>query len=70
VRIMASVQLGYTGRYLVWSGSHNAMVELSQPTLDEATVQDLVAFLKALSSDRLLSLIAAENQGQERSGVH
>lgn len=69
VRIMASVQLGYTGRYLVWSDRHKAMVELSQPTLDEATVQDLVAFLKALSSDRLLSLIGAENQGQERSGI-
>ncbi len=64
VRIMASVELGYTGRYLVWSDSRKAMIELDRPTLDEATVADLVAFLRALSSDRLVARIAgAEAEG-------
>lgn len=58
VRIMASVQLGYTGRYLVWSDRHKAMLELDRPTLDDATVADLVAFLRALSSDRLVRRLA------------
>jgi cytochrome c peroxidase len=57
VRIMSSVQLGYTGRYLVWSDSQKAMLELDRPALDEATVNDLVAFLQALSSDRLTRMV-------------
>ncbi|MEJ2693791.1 MAG: c-type cytochrome, partial [Candidatus Thiodiazotropha sp.] len=56
VRIMSSVQLGYTGRYLVWSDSHKTMLELNRPVLDDATVNDLVAFLHALSSDRLVRM--------------
>ncbi len=67
VRIMASVQLGYTGRYLVWSDSRKAMIELDRPTLDEATVADLVAFLQALSSDRLVARMAAAEA--QRGGV-
>ncbi len=59
VRIMTSVQLGHTGRYLVWSDSHKAMKELDRPRVDEQTIQDLVAFLHALSSDRLVGLLAA-----------
>ncbi|MEJ2463766.1 MAG: cytochrome c peroxidase [Candidatus Thiodiazotropha sp.] len=60
VRIMASVQLGYTGRYLVWSDANRAMVELDRPAIDKATVADLVAFLQALSSDTLVALKAGQ----------
>ena len=60
VRIMTSVQLGYTGPYLVWSDSHKAMKELDRPRVDEQTIRELVAFLKALSSDRLVELLAAK----------
>ena len=60
VRIMTSVQLGYTGPYLVWSDSHKAMKELDRPRVDEQTIQELVAFLHALSSDRLVGLLAAK----------
>ncbi len=63
VRIMASVQLGHTGRYLVWSDSHKTMVELDRPTLDESTVEDLVAFLHALSSDRLVKRMGSDQRG-------
>ncbi len=66
VRIMASVQLGYTGRYLVWSDSRKAMIELDRPALDEATVADLVAFLQALSSDRLMAGRASADAASER----
>jgi cytochrome c peroxidase len=71
VRIMASVQLGYTGRYLVWSDASKAMMELDRPAIDEATVADLVAFLRALSSDTLVARTAlgertpGENPGGE-----
>lgn len=69
VRIMASVQLGYTGRYLVWSDNHKAMVELDRPILGESTVEDLVAFLHALSSDRLVALLASgEGVSEEETG--
>jgi cytochrome c peroxidase len=60
VRIMTSVQLGYTGRYLVWSDSHKAMKELDRPRVDKQTIEDLVAFLHALSSDRLVGMLAAK----------
>ncbi|MGD8909537.1 MAG: cytochrome c peroxidase [Chromatiales bacterium] len=68
VRIMASVQLGYTGRYLVWSDSHKAMVELDRPTINDETVEDLVAFLYALSSDRLVARLAAA-EGDSEGGI-
>lgn len=58
VRIMSSVQLGYTGPYLVWSDSHKAINKLDRSRLDEATVNDLVAFLHSLSSDRLVERLA------------
>jgi cytochrome c peroxidase len=68
VRIMASVQLGYTGHYLVWSDSHKAMVELDRLSIDNETVEDLVAFLHALSSDRLVARLAAA-EGDSKEGV-
>lgn len=67
VRIMTSVQLGYTGPYLVWSDSHKAMKELDRPRVDEQTIKELVAFLHALSSDRLVGLLAAKEGKVEAS---
>lgn len=64
VRVMSSVQLGYTGRYLVWSDSQKAMLELDRPTLDEKTINDLVAFLHALSSDRLVQICKRQSGGR------
>ncbi len=53
VRIMSSVQLGYTGRYRVWSERNRTFFELDRPKLSEQEIADLVAFLHALTSDRL-----------------
>lgn len=53
VRIMASVQLGYSGNYLVWSSGEGRLREIDRPVLSEQQVSDIVAFLKALSSERL-----------------
>jgi cytochrome c peroxidase len=55
VRIMSSVQLGFTGRYLVWSDDYKVMTELDRPTLSDHEIDDIVAFLHALSSDRLIA---------------
>jgi cytochrome c peroxidase len=68
VRIMSSVQLGYTGRYLVWSDSSKAFAELERPQLDEATVQDIVAFLQALSSDELVDRMQRKAAAREHTG--
>ena len=59
VRIMSSVQLGHTGNYLVWSDDRKALFELRRPALDEGSVQDIIAFLNALSSDALLKRMAS-----------
>jgi cytochrome c peroxidase len=53
VRIMSSAQRGYTGRMLRWSDRDRVLHEQTQRKLREDEVQDLVAFLHALSSDRL-----------------
>jgi cytochrome c peroxidase len=57
VRIMASAELGRTGHYLIWSDSNKVLTRLESPTLSETEVNDLVAFLQALSSDRLVAQI-------------
>ncbi|MCU7850953.1 MAG: hypothetical protein KZQ80_01935 [Candidatus Thiodiazotropha sp. (ex Monitilora ramsayi)] len=62
VRIMSSVQLGYTGHYLVWSDSHKVMTDLKGPLLDDESVKDIVAFLHALSSDELVKRIARKEE--------
>jgi cytochrome c peroxidase len=62
VRIMAGAQLGRTGRYLLWSDRNKVMTRLDTPVLDERSVSDLVAFLNALSSDRLRALQAANDK--------
>jgi cytochrome c peroxidase len=53
IRIMASAQLGRTGRYLLWSkqGATLREIDVAAPSDDE--VADIVAFLNALSSDTL-----------------
>lgn len=56
VRIMASVQLGRTGRMLVWSDKNKRLALREGSALEEDELDDIVAFLKALSSDRLVSL--------------
>ncbi|MEW8351833.1 MAG: cytochrome c peroxidase [Candidatus Thiodiazotropha taylori] len=57
VRIMSSVQLGHTGRYLVWSDDHKVMTKLDRPALSDDEIEDVVAFLHSLSSDTLLERI-------------
>jgi hypothetical protein len=44
------------------------MVELDRPTINDETVEDLVAFLYALSSDRLVARLAAA-EGDSKEGV-
>jgi cytochrome c peroxidase len=53
IRIMASAQLGRTGRYLLWSeqGATLHEIDVAAPSDDE--IADIVAFLDALSSDTL-----------------
>lgn len=55
VRIMSRAQLGYTGRYLVWSDQDRVLRERTRPAIEEKQINDIVAFLTALSSDRLLA---------------
>jgi hypothetical protein len=44
------------------------MVELDRPTINDETVEDLVAFLYALSSDRLVARLAAD-EGDSEGGI-
>lgn len=53
VSIMASVQLGWSGHYLMWSDTDRAITEIDRPVPSDQQVEDIVAFLHALSSDRL-----------------
>ena len=53
VRIMASAQLGRAGHYLLWSEADGTIREINQPGPSDQEVEDIVAFLHALSSDRL-----------------
>ncbi len=53
VRIMSSAQRGYTGHLLRWSDREQVLSEQTHRKLREGEVRDIVAFLHALSSDRL-----------------
>lgn len=53
VRIMSAAQLGYTGHMLRWSDQEPILQESTQRRLREDEIKDIVAFLQALSSDRL-----------------
>ncbi len=56
VRVMANVQLGRTGRMLVWSDEKKRLAVWDDRALGEEALDDIVAFLEALSSDRLVAL--------------
>jgi cytochrome c peroxidase len=55
VRIMAAGQLGRAGHYLLWSDKNSTISEHNQPKLSDREVADIVSFLNALSSDRLVN---------------
>ncbi len=63
VRIMATVQLGRVGHMLVWSDRGKRLEMREGSALTEQELDDIVAFLHALSSDRLVSL-------QKQRGVY
>jgi cytochrome c peroxidase len=67
VRIMSSVQLGHTGRYLVWSDDHKVMTKLERPALSDGEIEDIVAFLQSLSSDTLLERIKLAKGGDDKA---
>lgn len=55
VRIMTATQLGYSGRHLRWSQRDRRLREINKPRVDSQSINDIVAFLHALSSDRLVA---------------
>ncbi len=57
VRIMAAGQLGRAGHYLLWSDKESRVIEHNLPKLSDKEVADIVAFLNALSSDRLVGQV-------------
>ncbi len=61
VRVMANVQLGRTGRMLVWSDGEKRLTVRDNHALGEEALDDIVAFLEALSSDRLVALQKAKD---------
>ena len=65
VRIMATVQLNaavgvapHTGRRVFWSAEDQTLSAVDRPALSDADVKDIVAFLKALTSDELAARAA------------
>ncbi len=61
VRVMANVQLGRTGRMLVWSDGEKRLEVRESHALEEQVLDDIVAFLEALSSERLVALQKGKN---------
>ena len=59
VRIMAGAQLGRSGELMTWLDADRSLDRIDRSPLGEAQVADLVAFLEALSSDRLRAKAAA-----------
>lgn len=55
VRIMASAQLGRSGNFMAWLNNDSALGKLDRSPLNDQEVADIVAFLKSLSSDRLVA---------------
>ncbi len=55
VRIMATAQLGLSGHYLLWTDQSRRIEEINRPIPDDQQINDIVAFLNALSSDKLNS---------------
>lgn len=65
VRIMAASQLGAAvdaqsqpGRTVFWSPDERSVSKVDRPVLSEVDVQDLVAFLRSLSSDDLTGKVS------------
>lgn len=54
VRIMAASQLGLSGQHLLWSPNSRTLSKVNRAELSQKQVDDLVAFLHALSSEQLL----------------
>lgn len=54
VRIMAAAQLGWSGHYLLWSDQLQTIQEVDRPIPTSQQIDEIVAFLNALSSDRLV----------------
>lgn len=74
VRIMATSQLGaqvggavHSGRKVFWSPDERSVSQVGRPELSEEDVRDIVAFLNALTSDRLASKLSRGGTG--RRGV-
>ena len=55
VRIMATAQLGLSGHYLLWTDQSRRIEEINRSIPDDQQINDIVAFLNALSSDKLNS---------------
>jgi len=55
VRIMASAQLGRSGNFMAWLNQDSALGKLDRTPLGDQVIADIVAFLKSLSSERLLA---------------
>ncbi len=55
VRIMAAAQLGWSGHYLLWSEQKKTLQEIDRPVPSDDQVDDIVAFLHSLSSERLVA---------------
>ncbi len=66
VRIMAGAQLGRSGELMTWLDADRSLDRIDRSPLDEAQVADLVAFLEALSSDRLRAKAAASARRPSR----
>ena len=63
VRIMAGAQLGRSQRFIAWLDGGRGLGRIDRSPLAERDVQDLVAFLEALSSDTL-------RRGRATAGPH
>ncbi len=55
VRIMAAAQLGLSGHYLLWSDQTQGLEEVDRPLPSPQQIDEIVAFLQALSSDKLVN---------------
>lgn len=58
VRIMASAQLGRSGHYLMWSDQNRVLSVVDRQVLSETEIDEIVAFLQALSSESLAKKVA------------
>jgi cytochrome c peroxidase len=59
VRVMAGAQLGRVGNQLVWSAREKTLRAVDRPALSRRAIDDIVAFLHALSSEALAAGAAA-----------